>query len=179
MKWFCLLWLWTETVGFPCINNWTNKNLKLSLEYDQTEINFLDWKIAKDDQSNLHTSIYRKGMDRNTIQWLFNKIPFGQFQWLRHVQYVTCSNALSREGTSLRCLHKLITEPCHLIEISCFVTNVNENRLKSPILLHGTVWKQSKSDKSSKVIGTSSVVTPHYVKCSLNLLGSVSDMPPQ
>ncbi len=71
--------------------NGINRNLKLSLEYSVSEINFLDLKITKEANGVLHTSIFRKPTDRNTIlransfhpPWLIENIPHGQFQRLK------------------------------------------------------------------------------------------------
>ena len=48
------------------LNN-TNKSLKLSLEYSKKEINFLDVKITKADDGDLHTTIHQKATDQNAI----------------------------------------------------------------------------------------------------------------
>ncbi|XP_048085618.1 uncharacterized protein LOC125284521 isoform X2 [Alosa alosa] len=58
-----------------------------------TSINFLDLKICVDTEGGLHTSIYRKPTDRNTILRadsfhpanLISNIPYGQFQRLRRI----------------------------------------------------------------------------------------------
>ena len=82
-----------ELIDFHNYINSTNENLRLSLEYSKKEINFLDIKISRDDNGNLHTSIYRKSSDRNTIlradsfhpSSLISNIPYGQFQRLRRL----------------------------------------------------------------------------------------------
>lgn len=74
------------------LNN-TNSNIKLSLEYSNSSLNFLDLTISVDASGDLHTSIYRKNTDRNTIlradsfhpNGLINNIPYGQFQRLRRI----------------------------------------------------------------------------------------------
>lgn len=73
--------------------NDTNKNIKLSLEYSQDCLNFLDLQISLDKNKKLHTSIYRKPTDRNTIlradsyhpKTTISNIPYGQFQRLRRI----------------------------------------------------------------------------------------------
>ncbi len=73
--------------------NGINRNLKLSLEYSVSENNFLDLKITKEANGVLHTSIFRKPTDRNTIlransfhpPWLIENIPHGQFQRLKRI----------------------------------------------------------------------------------------------
>lgn len=73
--------------------NTTNPNIKLSLEYSNASINFLDLTISVDPAGLLHTTIYRKTTDRNTIlransfhpSSLVSNIPFGQFQRLRRI----------------------------------------------------------------------------------------------
>lgn len=73
--------------------NDTNPNIKLSLEFSKTSINFLDLNIFVDSEGALHTTIYRKPTDRNTIlradsfhpSSLISNIPFGQFQRLRRI----------------------------------------------------------------------------------------------
>ena len=82
-----------ELTEFHRYLNNTNINLKLSLEFSVSEITFLDLKIYKDHNKNLHTTIYRKPTDRNTIlradshhaPWLLKNIPYGQFQRLRRI----------------------------------------------------------------------------------------------
>lgn len=83
----------TELLSFHSYLNNTNRNLKLSLDFSPSEINFLDLKISKDGNGDLHTSIFRKPTDRNTIlradsfhpPWLTDNIPFGQFQRLKRI----------------------------------------------------------------------------------------------
>ena len=82
-----------ELLEFHAYVNSVNENLKLTLEYDRQAINFLDLRISKDDQGYLHTSIFRKPTDRNTIlhadsfhpPWLIKNIPYGQIQRLRRI----------------------------------------------------------------------------------------------
>ncbi len=90
-----LLWSGSETelLLFHSYLNNTNRNLKLSLDFSSSEINFLDLKISKDVNGDLHTSIFRKPTDRNTIlradsfhpPWLTDNIPLGQFQRLKRI----------------------------------------------------------------------------------------------
>lgn len=73
------------------LNN-TNKNIKLTLEHSENEINFLDLTVYRKDHQ-LHTTLYRKPTDRNTIlhyqsyhpQHLKDNIPYGQFQRLKRI----------------------------------------------------------------------------------------------
>lgn len=82
-----------QLLDFHAYLNNANNNIKLSLEYSGTEINFLDLKISLDQQGTIHTSIYRKSTDRNTIlraesfhpKNLISNIPYGQFQRLRRI----------------------------------------------------------------------------------------------
>ena len=92
-----VLLLWSgseqELLDFHSYLNNTNENLKLSLDYSLSEINFLDLKILKSSEGNLHSTIFRKPTDRNTIlkadsfhpPWLLENIPYGQFQRLRRI----------------------------------------------------------------------------------------------
>ncbi len=88
-----------ELLDFHAYINSSNENLRLNLEYDKNEIHFLDLTIRKDAQGNLHTSVYRKSTDQNTIlhresfhpPWLIKNIPYGQFQRLRRL-WVTLYN---------------------------------------------------------------------------------------
>ncbi|XP_026098621.1 uncharacterized protein LOC113069710 [Carassius auratus] len=82
-----------ELVDFHVYVNSLNENLKFSLDYDLHTINFLDLRISKDNEGFLHTSIFRKSTDRNTLlhansfhpPWLIDNIPFGQIQRLRRI----------------------------------------------------------------------------------------------
>ena len=73
--------------------NSINHNIKLSLEFSTTSINFLDLNIYVDSDGTLHTTIYRKPTDKNTIlradsfhpNSLISNIPYGQFQRLRRI----------------------------------------------------------------------------------------------
>ncbi|XP_054871029.1 uncharacterized protein LOC118470507 isoform X2 [Amphiprion ocellaris] len=73
--------------------NSTNPNIKLSLEFSNKEINFLDLLISLDEQGSIHTSLFRKSTDRNTVlhaesfhpKSLIENIPFGQFQRLKRI----------------------------------------------------------------------------------------------
>lgn len=78
---------------FHCYLNNTNPNIKLNLEYSTSSINYLDLTISVDSDGLLHTSIYRKSTDRNTVlradsfhpSSLVSNIPVGQFQRLRRI----------------------------------------------------------------------------------------------
>ena len=82
-----------ELFQFHAYLNSTNVNLKLSLDYSKSEIHFLDLKILKDEEGKIHTSIFSKSSDRNTIlradsfhpSHLISNIPMGQFQRLRRI----------------------------------------------------------------------------------------------
>ena len=83
----------TQLLEFHKYLNTLNRNIKLTIEYSQTAINFLDLTISKDLLGNLHTTIFRKKTSRNTLlradsfhpSYLINNIPFGQFQRLRRL----------------------------------------------------------------------------------------------
>ena len=74
------------------LNN-ANEHIKLSLEYSKTKISFLDLNITIDTNGEIHTSIFRKMTDRNTIlradsfhpRALISNIPLGQFQRLKRI----------------------------------------------------------------------------------------------
>ena len=82
-----------EWVQFQKYVNYLNMNLRLSIEYSETEINFLDLKILRNQNGSFHTTIYRMDTDRNTIlradsfhpSSLIKNIPFEQFQRLRRI----------------------------------------------------------------------------------------------
>lgn len=71
----------------------TNPNIKLSIEYSNTEIHFFDLRITVDARGHLHMTIYRKNTDRNTIlkaasfhpKSPISNIPYGKFQSLRRI----------------------------------------------------------------------------------------------
>ena len=83
----------TSLKEFHSYLNSTNDSIELSLVYSQSEINYLDLKITKSPTGDLHTTIFRKPTDRNTIlhansfhpPHLIKNIPFGQFQRLRRI----------------------------------------------------------------------------------------------
>ena len=83
----------TQLLEFHEYLNSLNPNIKLTIEYSQMTINFLDLTISKDTLGNLHTTIFRKKTSRNTLlradsfhpPHLINNIPFGQFQRLRRI----------------------------------------------------------------------------------------------
>ena len=64
-----------EVLDFHKYLNNTNKSLKLSLEYSKRDISFLDLRIMKTDDGDLHTTIYRKVTDRNTMLRVIVSIP--------------------------------------------------------------------------------------------------------
>lgn len=73
-----------QLLQFHAYVNSTHVNLKLSLDYSKSEINFLNGT------GKIHTSIFRKSSDRNTIlradsfhpSHLISNIPIGHFQKL-------------------------------------------------------------------------------------------------
>ena len=83
----------TQLLEFHKYLNSINNNIKLTIEYSQQSINFLDLTIFKDDLGTLHTTLYRKSTSRNTLlradsfhpPHLIKNIPFGQFQRLRRI----------------------------------------------------------------------------------------------
>lgn len=83
----------TALLAFHEYLNSLNPNIRLSIEYSQTSIDFLDVTISKDVDGDLHTTIFRKKTSRNTLlradsfhpRYLVNNIPFGQFQRLRRI----------------------------------------------------------------------------------------------
>ena len=83
----------TELLGFHDYLNSLNRNIKLTIEYSQSSIDFLDLTISKDSLGMLHTTIFRKKTSRNTLlradsfhpSHLINNIPYGQFQRLRRL----------------------------------------------------------------------------------------------
>lgn len=82
-----------ELLNFHKYLNSINPNIKLSIEYSQTCIDFLDLTIFKGEGDQVHTTLYRKNTSRNTIlradsfhpQHLKRNIPYGQFQRLRRI----------------------------------------------------------------------------------------------
>lgn len=92
-----ILLFWTgseeELLLFYDFLNTKNRNIKLCIEYSQNSINFLDLTISKGERDKLHTTVYQKTTDKNTVlkadsfhpKWLKDNIPFGQFQRLRRI----------------------------------------------------------------------------------------------
>lgn len=82
-----------QLLDFHRYVNSINPNIRLTLEYSLTSINFLDVTIYKDSEGKLHTTLFRKTTSRNTIlradsfhpPHLINNIPYGQFQRLRRI----------------------------------------------------------------------------------------------
>ena len=82
-----------ELTSFHRYLNNTNKNLKLSIQYDLTQIDFLDLTIQKDKDGRINTTVFRKPTDRNTLlradsfhpPSLKKNIPYGQFQRLKRI----------------------------------------------------------------------------------------------
>lgn len=68
-----------------------NYNLSFTMECSQSSINFLDLMIYVDQESTLHSSLYRKASAGNTLlhassahpQPLLDSIPYSQFLRLR------------------------------------------------------------------------------------------------
>lgn len=72
--------------------NTNNRNIVLFLQYYKSNINFLDLTISKGKDGQLHITVYRKAIDRNTElkadsfhNWPKNNIPFSQFQCLQRI----------------------------------------------------------------------------------------------
>ena len=83
-----------QLLDFHKYLNSTNPNIKLTLEYSKAAIDFLDLKISIDQLGTIHTYIFRKSTDRNTIlraesfhpkHFIISNIPFGQFQRLKRI----------------------------------------------------------------------------------------------
>lgn len=89
--------------------NSINPNIKLSMEYSMSSINFLDLTIFKDEGDQLHTTLYRKSTSRNTIlradsfhpQHLKRNIPYGQFQRLRRI--CNCDVDFDQQAEDMSC----------------------------------------------------------------------------
>lgn len=83
----------SQLLEFHHYVNSINPNIRTTIQYSRTEIPFLDLLISVDDNGDLHTSIYRKDTDRNTLlradsfhsPHLINNIPYGQFLRLRRI----------------------------------------------------------------------------------------------
>lgn len=92
-----ILLFWTGTLEelkqFHEHLNDNNINVKLSLQFSQSSINFLDLTITKEAGGHLDTTIYRKPTDKNTVlkadsfhpHQLKKNIPFGQYQRIRRI----------------------------------------------------------------------------------------------
>ena len=74
--------------------NSINPNIRMTLEYSQREITFLDLLISKEENGDLNSSIFWKSTDRNTVlradvsfhsPQLINNIPYGQFLRLKMI----------------------------------------------------------------------------------------------
>lgn len=73
--------------------NSINPNIRTTIQYSRKAIPFLDLLISVDDNGDMHTSIYRKDTDCNTLlradsfhsPHLINNIPYGQFLRLRRI----------------------------------------------------------------------------------------------
>lgn len=80
-------------LAFHTYLNNTNVNLKLILDFSYTQISVLDINIFKGSNEELHTTIFRKETDRNTIlradsfhpKWMTENIPFAQFQRFKRI----------------------------------------------------------------------------------------------
>lgn len=56
-----------ELILFHNYLNKTNKKLKLCIQCDLTQIDFLDLTIKKDMEGHINTTVFRKPPDRNTL----------------------------------------------------------------------------------------------------------------
>jgi hypothetical protein len=93
----CLLWTGPEDecISFRQYLNSINPNIKLTMEYNKDNIHFLDLDISKINKSCLHTLIFRKLTDGNTIlradsfqaTRLKENIPYGQIQRVCRICY--------------------------------------------------------------------------------------------
>lgn len=99
----------TDLIEFHDYLNKTNKNIRLSLDYSKDKIHFLDLTISRGEDQKLHTTLFRKPTDRNSIlhyhsfhpQHLKDNIPYGQFQRLRRIcdqetEFKTQSDLMSK-----------------------------------------------------------------------------------
>lgn len=143
--------------------NATNPNIKLSLDFNDNEIHFLDLKIFKDSVGLLHTSIFRKETDRNTIlradschpSSLISNIPFGQFQRLRRIcdsrsDFETQSRDMYRRfqqrGYGKRTLNRAIRKARSMDRVQLFRKKVKTkiyNRIFCP-MRHSSITNQVK-----------------------------------
>lgn len=91
-----------------CLNS-TNENIKLPIEFSDNKINFLDVTIYKGDDDLLHSTLFRKTTDRDSIlnfqsfhpPPLKKNIAYGQFQCLhricdREVDFTTQAQNMSQ-----------------------------------------------------------------------------------
>lgn len=83
----------TELQSFHEFLNSTKENIRLNMEYSKTKIDFLDLTIYKGDEDSLHTTLFCKQTDRNSLLHYHSfhpphqkkNIPYGQFQRVRRI----------------------------------------------------------------------------------------------
>lgn len=129
-----------------------NPNIKLSLEYSKVCINFLDLTVSKDNQGTLHTSVYRKPTDRNTIlhaksfhpNWLKENVPYGQFQRVKRIcdqDHVFESKSLEmmprfkERGYRSSTLQKAYTRAKHVARSSLLQRNTPKQTKERPVFV--------------------------------------------
>jgi len=144
----CLFWSGSETElkEFHGYLNSINSNIKLSLEYSKKCINFLDLTISKDNQGILHTSVYRKPTDRNTIlhaksfhpNWLIENIPYGQFQRVKRI----CDQEHIFESKSLEMMSRFKERGYRSSILKKAYTRAQQ--VDRSVLLQRNTWKQTK-----------------------------------
>lgn len=145
----CLIWTGSEdelSMFHDLLNN-NDRNVKLSMEHSKTTINFLDLTISKGLDGRLHTTVFRKITDRNTMLradsfhpvWLKNNIPFGQFQRLRRI----CDSDLEYEKQAKIMSHRF-TQRGYQTDV---VQSANEKALSTQ---RTDLFKKKKRKSSSQ-----------------------------
>lgn len=162
--------------------NASNPNIQLSLDYSKTLINFLDLQITVDDNGQLHTTIYRKPSDRNTIlradsfhpQTLISNIPVGQFQRLKRI----CDSENSFELHSMDMYKRFQNRGYNKKILDNSLTKVNNIQRKD--LLRKT-WSQQKNSNKlffSTPFGDLSYKIKNIIKKNWSILQSDPNISP-
>jgi len=107
---------------------------------------FLDLTISKDNQGILHTSVYRKPTDRNTIlhaksfhpNWLIENIPYGQFQRVKRI----CDQEHIFESKSLEMMSRFKERGYRSSILKKAYTRAQQ--VDRSVLLQRNTWKQTK-----------------------------------